>query len=69
MSLLFRFATDSSVKMLIRKVRTHSFSAVIHTLTTEEERNTELVICQQPVSFWEMFVRVVLVAYLQMCPL
>jgi len=55
--------------MFIRKVRTYSFCVVIHTLTKEEERNTELVICQQLVSFCEMFVRVVLVAYLQMCPL
>ena len=69
MSLLFRFATVSSATMFIRKVRTHSFSVLIHTLTTEEERDTELVICQQLVSFCEMFVRVVLVAYLQMCPL
>ena len=55
--------------MLIRKVRTHSFSVVIHILTTEEERDNELAICLQLVSFCKMFVRVVLVAYLQMCPL
>ena len=55
--------------MLIRKVRTHGFSVVVHALQTEEERDTELVICQQLVSFCEMSVRDVLLAYLQMCPL
>jgi len=55
--------------MLISKVRTYGFSVVMYTLKTEEDSDTELVICQQLVSFCEMFVRVMFVAYLQMCPL